>query len=286
MGGVIQNKQRILLYLIESLSGINKSSRFFIEKNLFLLKIEEHFDQYMKFYHFFPYMYGPFSNMSFMDINNLRVKGYLDDDETHPGLTAKGKQEADKVEIQLKNKVEKTIGRFNNDDEIKEYVYKKYPSYTVKSASPQQKITELSPGIFTIGYEGKDIDNFLDILIKKNIQVLVDVRKNPFSMNFSFTKSKLSDYLNKVGIEYMHIPELGIDGSQRKQLDTEEDYRKLFDEYKNTTLAERKQNISEIIKLGEKKRIALMCFEEDKSMCHRGVISEYLESNNVAVEHI
>jgi hypothetical protein len=37
MGGVMQNKQRILLYLIESLSGINK----FINLEAFRLAVQE-----------------------------------------------------------------------------------------------------------------------------------------------------------------------------------------------------------------------------------------------------
>ena len=200
-------------------------------------------------------------------------------------MTGAGEKTASKVNIHIQEKIEKTAERFSTDSQIKDYVYDNYPDYTVKSQTPRKGINNVAPGIYTIGYEGKDIDLFLDILIRNNIQILVDVRKNPFSMNFSFTKSKLSKYLEKVNIEYLHLPELGVKGEKRKNLDSIEDYKELFKEY-NSTLPNKHKQIKEIIDLGKKKRIALMCFEEDKNMCHRGVISDFLESGKIAIEHL
>lgn len=65
-----------------------------------------------------------------------------------------------------------------------DYVYQKYPQYTVKSQLIEQKPKKSSPSFFTIGYEGKDIDQFLNALVSNTIELLIDIRRNPFSMNF------------------------------------------------------------------------------------------------------
>ncbi|MFH1055022.1 MAG: DUF488 family protein [Candidatus Altiarchaeota archaeon] len=284
-GDILQYKQRALLAVVDELSARGKSSKLMVEKNLFLLKKEESLDEDMKFYNFFPYLYGPFSNMSYFDLNGLRLKGYLNEDEKSPKTTEKAKSVIVSLNPAVREKIIKTAERFKSDNEIKRYVYDTYPEYTVKSESSKQKRVPTSPGIFTIGYEGRDIDAFLDTLIKNCIEVLVDVRRNPFSMNLSFTQKKLSEYLHKIEIAYRHIPELGIDGELRKNLETREDYKRLFEGYKES-LNGKKKELEEIASLGGKNRIALMCFEHDKNMCHRGVIADFLGVNNIQVVHL
>lgn len=45
--------------------------------------------------------------------------------------------------------------------------------------------------LFTIGYNGMDIDRFIAILRKAGIQHLVDIRKRPLSRKKGFSKTKL-----------------------------------------------------------------------------------------------
>jgi uncharacterized protein (DUF488 family) len=283
----LQYRQRALLAVIDELSAREKSSKFMIEKNLFLLKKEEFIDDDIKFYNFFPYRYGPFSNMSYFDLNGLRIKGYLNDDEKSPKITEKAKPAITSLNPRVKRKIAQTAERFKSTDEIKNYVYDKYPEYTVKSEKAREKMAPQSPGIFTLGYEGRDIDAFLDILIKNCIQVLVDVRRNPFSMNLTYTQKKLTEYLQRVGIAYKHIPELGIESELRKNLETLEDYEKLFKGYKEGLKGKGKE-LEELVSAGGKNRIALMCFEHDKNMCHRGVITDEIETrwNGLGICHL
>ena len=53
--------------------------------------------------------------------------------------------------------------------------------------------------------------------------------------------------------------------------------------FRSLELNPRKEKIAELQALGEKQRIALMCFEADKDFCHRGVLSDFL---NQEVVHI
>lgn len=283
----LTHKQRALLNVVKSLAEKGNSSRFMLVKTLFLLAIEENMGRLIKFYNFFPYKFGPFSNVCYTDISILEREGFLLENEKHLSLTAKGEEAIKRTNLPVSLKIKRVVTKFNSDGEIREYVYKNYTEYTVKSEIiPHAKTENTSSGIFTIGYEGRDIDSFLNTLIKNEINLLIDVRKNPFSMNFSFTKNKLKNYLEKTGVDYIHIPELGIDGELRENLFTIKDYYNLFKQYEVTTLAQQHEQIIRIIKLSEKHRAALMCFEANKNQCHRGVIAENIEKQYGVVTHL
>ena len=63
--------------------------------------------------------------------------------------------------------------------------------------------------IYTIGYEGLDLDGFLALLRKHGVETVVDIRELPLSRKPGFSKTVLGDTLNVSGKEYVHIPELG-----------------------------------------------------------------------------
>ncbi len=283
----LTHKQRVLLNVVERLAEKGNSSRFMLVKTLFLLAIEENIGRLIKFYNFFPYRFGPFSNVCYTDLSILEREGYLLENEKHLALTVKGEEAIRRTNLPVSLKIKRVVNKFNSDREIREYVYKNYQDYTIKSEIiPHAKTQNISTGIFTIGYEGKDIDSFLNILIKNEINLLIDVRKNPFSMNFSFTRDKLKNYLGKTGIEYLHIPELGVDGELRENLFTIKDYQNLFKQYEATTLVQQHEQVLRIIKLSENHRMALMCFEANKNMCHRGIIANSIEKQYGVVTHI
>ena len=215
----LNHKQRALLYTIDKLHKRGLSSRFMIVKNLFLLVYMEKIDKVIKFYNFFPHSYGPFSNVCYADISELQKEGFIVEKDKKFELTEKGKTYIKGIDQKVTLKINRVVGKFNSDKEIREHVYQKFPDYTIKSKLlVTQEVAKQEPGLFTIGYEGRDIDLFLNILIQNYIDILVDVRKNPFSMNFNFTKNKLKGYLENSEIQYIHIPELGIEGEKRKDL--------------------------------------------------------------------
>jgi len=273
----LTHKQRILLKVVESLSEKNNSSRFMLVKTLFLLARDEDIGHLIKFYNFFPYKYGPFSNVCYADLYKLEQAGLLTEDGTHLTPTEAGRKAATSADRRASMKIKRVTSRFNSNREIKDYVYRNYHEYTVKSEIAPAADIRSPPALFTIGYEGRDIDSFLNVLIQNQIDLLIDVRKNPFSMNFSFVKSKLENYLGKVDIQYTHIPKLGIDGELRKNLVTRRDYQMLFKRYEATTLKEHSKEVKRIIGLGEDHRAALLCFEADVNLCHRGIIARDIE---------
>jgi len=52
--------------------------------------------------------------------------------------------------------------------------------------------------LFTIGYEGISLEEYFNRLIKNDVKVLVDVRNNPLSMKFGFSKTQLKRFCEKL----------------------------------------------------------------------------------------
>src|SRR3989338_2196368 len=269
------NRQKVLLNTIEELNGRNIQSRRAIVKSLFLLKEEHEIADKMPFYHFFAYNQGPFSHLCFDDLRKLRDNNLIDEEET--SLTEAGKGLLNKAGREHEPAINAMLKSFPDEKKITDYVYQKYPQYTKKSELVEQKPKKAEPGFFTIGYEGKDIDQFLNVLVSNKIELLIDIRKNPFSMNFIYIKGALMKKLKDAGIDYIHMPELGIESKERKNLQTKEDYEKLFEKYRKV-LHMNEVYINRIIELGTIKRIVLLCYEADYNLCHRKEISKIIEN--------
>lgn len=275
------NRQKVLLKVIEKLESKRINSRRAIVKSLFLLNKEYFLNDKIRFYSFYPYKQGPFSQMCYFDLRKLKNEGLIDVNET--AVMEKGSKLIENQYPYFNSEINHLCGRFNTERELTKYVYSKYDEFTVRSELLDgKKMNKKYIGFNTIGYEHKNIDEFLNILIQNNVNILIDVRHNPFSMNFQFIREKLKGYLESVDIKYVHIPELGIESHKRKNLETKEDYAKLFLEYKKDIEGKR-EYLEKVIQLGKKNNIALMCFEKDPSFCHRGIIADYLRKNGHVV---
>jgi uncharacterized protein (DUF488 family) len=114
--------------------------------------------------------------------------------------------------------------------------------------------------LFTIGYEGKTLDEYLEQLQKAGVKLLCDVRRNPLSRKRGFSKDALREALELQGIKYRHFPTLGIPSAERRELETPDDYRKLFTGYKKRIAREEESLLQELLELLEKhRRVALTC---------------------------
>ncbi len=143
---------------------------------------------------------------------------------------------------------------------------------------------------YTIGYEGLSPEAYINLLLQNKVRLLVDVRKNAYSQKYGFSKTELRENLGLVGIEYIHLPELGIISEKRKELNYEQDYADLFVEYEQTTLKNSQNELAKLQSLLEKKRcIAITCFEADHNHCHRSRVANALKARggfNYKIEHL
>lgn len=279
-------RQKVLLALLQSFGG--KLSNIDLQKYLFLFT---QICQKDKSYEFVPYRFGCFSFQSYVDRRRLTEFGYLnskdswelDDDTDHIGTLKNG--EAQKLSLFTK----KYCSIRGND--LVRSVYRQFPYYAIHSEIANElleedelaKVREATPAqtepcLFTIGYEGNSFENYLNRLLRNNVSLLVDVRKNPISRKYGFSQKVLSETLEKLDIKYIHIPDLGIISDKRRTLKTQSDYNKLFNEYDKTTLKENSVALNDVYELLiDYTRIAITCFEAEVCMCHRGQVAKALE---------
>ena len=297
---MLLNRQKALLNYI-SISGEIKSKTLLV-KAFFLLCEEELKPRGCLLYDFFPYKYGPYSySLMKLDIQKLIKEGIISD----LPYRIIDKRRTDKIIDSVDSVMSSSLERIHNKygqmsvAKAKDYVYARYPYFAIHNENNPKSYLPYNPAnsplfqeacIFTIGYEGRSLDAFLNTLIANNIKTLVDIRNNPVSMKYGFTGSLLKHYVEETGIKYISIPELGIESRQRKNLDNQEDYINLFKIYKNEILPQRTDKMAELKNLiMQEKRLALMCFEKDERMCHRGIASRYLQDycdNKYGLSHL
>jgi uncharacterized protein (DUF488 family) len=227
-------------------------------------------------YDFIPYKYGPFSFQLYRDLTKLAQEGWINGEclRLVPGKKKEALDEVRNLPEVVRDKlldIKSLYGRLSEDELVK-VVYTKYPEFTFKSELKRRIATapKAPLSIYTIGYEGASIDAFLNVLLQKGIKRLIDVRNNPISRKWGFAKSTLGNLCEKTGIQYIHMPELGITSDKREGLATKEDYKTLLDEYEKQYLLTRKNKIQDALSLIEEAPSVLVCMEADVEMCHRG----------------
>lgn len=134
--------------------------------------------------------------------------------------------------------------------------------------------------IFTVGYEGLDIEEFLEGLKKRKIQWIADIRKNPVSRKKGFSKNKLATHLHDVGISYLPLAKLGVPTEWRKQAKAGKITRsKMFKDYARKILPLLQKDIVDLESLAKKKKVALLCFECDAMDCHRSFLTQEMQKH-------
>lgn len=258
-----------------------------IQKLMFVYSRQE---EAVPSYDFIPYQQGCYSPTLSQDIHKLAAKGLVR--SLNEGVKDKKLwmlTESGKIRVFEKRA---TTMRFNRFRAVYSHrgmplirdVYRRYPYWAINSdikdivlrddADALKRIEDARPKTSTplasIGYEGRSFENYLNALIQNGIQVLCDVRKNPISRKYGFSKATLQKACAGIGIEYRHFPELGIPSYERTELRYQSDYDDLFARYEKTVLVREQESVNILARLVESgQNIALTCFEANPAQCHR-----------------
>ena len=276
-------RRKIILSLLQIFDGqLNKIS---LQKLLFLFTRR----QLVPNYDFVPYHYGCYSFSANADLLAMVRHGLLSEDksyytkiDTKSYVTTLNENDK-KILVEIKN----IYGKLDYNSLMK-FTYLNYQYFAINSVKAKEilsseeysKVLLQKPFgnkkvLYTIGYEGISLEEYLNRLIKNDVKVLVDVRCNPVSMKFGFSKNQLIKYCFGLNIEYVHFPQLGIQSEQRKELNTQADYNNLFETYKSSNLKQTLNYQKQVFNLLEQKgRIALTCFEANICQCHRKPLAE------------
>ena len=140
--------------------------------------------------------------------------------------------------------------------------------------------------IYTIGYEGLDIDGFLALLRRDQVETVVDIRELPLSRKAGFSKSGLRDTLQLHGFEYMHVPELGCPKPIRNQYREDGSWTRYTEGFLHY-LAQQDDVIAELAAMASTTTCALLCFEADYRYCHRSMVADAMrEVSGLQVHHL
>ena len=130
--------------------------------------------------------------------------------------------------------------------------------------------------IFTLGYEKRSIEEFLALLCKHKIDMVIDVRRNPVSRKKGFSKSALGTRIDEAGIGYVHVGEWGCPKSLHQDLrEGRVDYPEFFKKYESAIRPQRR-SMRDFVQAHSKERLAVICFERDPFTCHRNIVGKQL----------
>lgn len=270
------HRMKILMAVIQEMGGHVRDSDLYAYLFLYCHKFVEH----NHYYDFIPQAHGPYSLQAQADKETLINKGCL---EISEDWIAKESIERFAIPLDFFEKIAvqqlKKQWQGQTTEALHTYIKEYYPSYFTGNAPTAQ--TNQESVFYTIGYEGLSPEAYLNKLLSHDVKLLCDVRKNAFSQKYGFSKAELASALEKVGIGYHHMPELGIVSEKRQHLESDHDYHVLFEAYEKETLAYQEDALHSLVTLLEThKRIAITCFEANVHHCHRSRVARHLSARN------
>lgn len=141
--------------------------------------------------------------------------------------------------------------------------------------------------IYTIGYEGADIDAFIQTLERVGVRHVLDVRDFPASRRRAFSKNILREHLAACDIGYSHLKALGDpkEGRDAMRRGDKETFLAIFQERLRSEPAQ--AALREAVATAEKVSSVLLCYERDPKSCHRSIVAQAMKDNRVfAVQHL
>jgi uncharacterized protein (DUF488 family) len=275
----VLHRHKALLAILQQVGG--QASNLQMMKWAFLLGQETPSHGGKTFYQFIPYRFGPYSFTLNRETDTLIRNGFVEKaDQKTWKLTALGRKLSFTLPKQISRDIATVIQKYGSfsGSELIEIVYTHYPWFSVNSDLPGKRRAErpiAEKAIYTAGYEGKTVDEFLNLLMQSGIRKLIDVRFNPISRRYGFHKSTLKRLCSSLEIDYHHLPSLGIPGSARAELNSMGSYLALFKEYR-CGLVNRTEDVHAVMSLLESEPSVLVCMEANPECCHRNVLAQHL----------
>lgn len=125
-------------------------------------------------------------------------------------------------------------------------------------------------GLYTIGYEGRSVDELIAELVGAGVDRVIDIRALPLSRRRGFSKTPLRDALAEAGIDYVHLKEAG--NPYRELRDDQERCLALY----RAHLDESPHVVELVAEAATGHRAALLCLEREPAGCHRSIVAAAL----------
>ncbi|HEU4617220.1 MAG TPA: DUF488 domain-containing protein [Gammaproteobacteria bacterium] len=139
--------------------------------------------------------------------------------------------------------------------------------------------------VYTLGHSTRPIEEFIALLRRHGIELLVDIRTVPGSRrNPQFGQQSLEQSLAAAGIGYRHMKSLGglrRTSTQSVNLGWRNASFRGFADYMQTP--EFAAAVDELVELARGARVAIMCAEAVPWRCHRSLVGDALLVRGVEV---
>jgi uncharacterized protein (DUF488 family) len=133
--------------------------------------------------------------------------------------------------------------------------------------------------IFTIGYEGATVPEFVAALQKAGVERVIDVRALPLSRRPGFSKTPLKGALEEARIEYVHLKALGTpsEGRTAARAGRHAEMARIY--AGQLELPEAMAQSAQMLDLAREKPSALLCMEREPAHCHRTLLLDAVASD-------
>ena len=289
-------RHRIILALLTRVQ--EPLTRTFFVKLVFLLRHETALKNVTSFYDFVPYKYGPFSFTLYRDLELLRQDGYVttsDEIALCEHTLNQTQRETEKLAESMASAVSDIVDQYGawSQNILVRDIYRKYPWFALNSELPERNLVSTQrperakPAVYTAGYEGKSVDAFFNDLLSHGIDALIDVRANPSSRKYGFSKRRLGQLCDRLELEYRHMPSLGVPSSARVGLESHVSYQRLLSRYEQSMLPQHSAEVKELGCFMRQKPSVLVCMEKDVQCCHRSKLAKAVaDSTGLEVIHL
>lgn len=142
--------------------------------------------------------------------------------------------------------------------------------------------------LFTIGYESITPIQLVDELRRHRIRTVIDVRQNPISRKPGFSRTALSEHLQRAGVQYEHASVFGCPRAIRNDYKTSGDWTVYQVEYA-AYLQSLDAALSALSRRAQRERCVLLCFEANPQFCHRSLVAAkaaQLAEGTLAITHL
>jgi uncharacterized protein (DUF488 family) len=141
--------------------------------------------------------------------------------------------------------------------------------------------------LFTIGYEGASLPDFIATLQLAGVEHLIDVRAIAQSRRPGFSKNALCAALTAAGISYTHVRQLGDPkpGREAARRGEIKSFQSIFEDH--LQLPETKAALQIAAAICQAEVAALLCFERNPQLCHRTLVAKRLtDVCSLSVRHL
>lgn len=132
--------------------------------------------------------------------------------------------------------------------------------------------------LYTLGYQGVDVNTYVQKLKIAGVGIVADVRETPWSHKRAFCKNILSFELSKAGIGYVHVKSAGNPKENRRSAPDITECLRRYKDY----LRSNPDGVIDLVEVvrraaSQNQSVCLTCFEKDVHDCHRSILVDAMK---------